>query len=397
MCQVPRHIEPGEQLSVVLRKDAVLQRAMNGSVEVKPGLHVALQPGDIFELPATVKVQSEKLGQLAELLGVRSAERMPAKIETTLKEKMREEPRYEICMATMMKPYAYLLDDWIGYHRRLGVDMVYIIDNDSPEDLNERFASQRDVEVVFWPWARSQVQALSYLLVTGRGRCEWMLLTDADEFLMFGMGEDGSLSRPLKRYANRRREEGYEEAMFHFLRMGASGHFKRPDGALPEAYTHIYAYRGPADDNGKSMCLTDSEWLMSMIHWGWSITPVVMHSFMEKERIMYPVKELDSPRLMHYQFRSWEEFSVKQSYESPSIADTRFRTGALNVKGSSDYLRVEEADRYVHFRDIYRKVMRSEIVKEQTLVRTTDRHRCTVVHKVDENESFKSQECEVIL
>lgn len=77
--------------------------------------------------------------------------------------------------------YSHLLRVWVDYHRRGGVDKVNIIDNNSPTDFEQLFAGREEIEVLYWPFRKSQVQLFSFLMHMCASRCKWMLLLDADE------------------------------------------------------------------------------------------------------------------------------------------------------------------------------------------------------------------------
>lgn len=396
MCNVPRMVKKGEMLSVAIRNDRTLQKAMEGPVELNMGLSAELKPGDVTDMPEGVKSHIENV-ETGELMAVRSVAKAGS-TEGVVKEDMETRTRYELCMVTQMKPYPYLLGDWIDYHRRLGVDMVYVLDNGSTEDLKATFSSRKDVEVLFWPWGRSQVQAVSWFLIAGRRSCEWILFTDADEYLMFGLGKDKAHAgeRVLKQFLNTKREEKYLQLFFRFIIMGQSGHTRIPKDPLPEAYTYRKAV-GPT--NGKVMCQTDADWFVMRVHWAKTLKTLSnVKSFREEEKNLYPVEPTEVPSLVHYQFRSWEEFTIKKRTGSPSIND-RQGDDRRDIRDGppSEYLTVYESQRYTHFRDIWREVTKATGLNEQTLVRPRHGIRCTVVRELDgPKHLLRDEKCEAV-
>lgn len=394
MCNVPRIVKKGEMLSVAVSNDRTLQTAMKGPVELQLGLRAELKQGDIIAVPDGVKSHIDNVGT-GELMAVKSVAKAEAEMAEVENEDMETRARYEVCIVTQMKPYPHLLGDWIDYHRRLGVDMVYVLDNGSKEDLGATFSGRRDVEVLFWPWGRSQVQAVSWFLIAGRRSCEWILFTDADEYLMFGIGKDMGHAgkRVLKRFVNTKREQGYQQLFFRFIIMGQSGHARIPKDPLPEAYTYV---REGAMSNGKAICQTDADWFVMRVHWAKGFSDV--KSYQKKEKNRYPVEPTDDPSLVHFQFRSWEELAIKKRTGSPSINDRHgSKTRIVRDSPPAGYLMVNERQRYTHFRGIWREVTTATGLNEQTLVRYRHGIRCTVVRELDGHEhSFRDENCEEV-
>jgi hypothetical protein len=92
--------------------------------------------------------------------------------------------RYGTCMVTQMRDMAYMVDEWVDYHRHIGIDHFYIYDNNSTDDLAARYGrGHDDIEVIPWPWRRSQNQAYSHALAFARSRCHWIFFADVDYFL----------------------------------------------------------------------------------------------------------------------------------------------------------------------------------------------------------------------
>jgi hypothetical protein len=93
--------------------------------------------------------------------------------------------RYGTCMVTQMRDMAYMVDEWVDYHRHIGIDHFYIYDNNSTDHLAALYGhGHDDIEVIPWPWRRSQNQAYSHALAFARSRCHWIFFADVDYFLL---------------------------------------------------------------------------------------------------------------------------------------------------------------------------------------------------------------------
>ncbi|CAN8075513.1 unnamed protein product [Agarophyton chilense] len=152
----------------------------------------------------------------------------------------KREARYGICMMTQEKLFSEYLPEWIEYHRKIGVDHVYIYDNNEQPKLCKIFEHRDDVEVVHWPWRRSQIQAQNHFILHGRRRCQWAILTDVDEYIMIndtGMSDESNALKSYLRYL--REQEDYSQVRLSSTNLGSSGYASRPRCPMAEAYWHI--------------------------------------------------------------------------------------------------------------------------------------------------------------
>jgi hypothetical protein len=90
-------------------------------------------------------------------------------------------PRYFLCVMAIVRNVARFIPDWVRYHRRVGVDRFFVFDNNST-DLHA-LPPLPDVELIPWPWKRSQRQAYSYAAALAEPRCAWLAAIDVDEYI----------------------------------------------------------------------------------------------------------------------------------------------------------------------------------------------------------------------
>lgn len=383
-CTVSRRILPGEKVSVAIANDDELKRVMSRPDELVPGTIVQFEEGDVVHLPKDVQIHLGDDTNTVQLMAARS-EAQTDGIETTIKEQTEEDVRYEICAATQMKLTPHILKDWVDYHRRIGVDMVYIMDNNSPEDLGNMFLGRKDVEVIYWPFQRSQIQAFSYFTHLSRSRCEWMILFDADEYVMFGIGKNGELADkyPLKRFVNRMKGRGrpnYDFLEFRFLIMGSGGVVEIPKEPLPE----VYFYRSNREDSrhGKGILRCDLEWKTHGLHWAKQLNRNTIGYRTKQNFNMFPVEEDDDASIVHYRFRSFREILVKSKALGGNMVHFERRPMVANeskeAKPGLKFLQKDESMRYTHFRDVWRQVTEKSSLHKKTIVRVVGNERCVM-------------------
>eukprot|EP00752_Nemacystus_decipiens_P016051 g14350.t1 len=91
-----------------------------------------------------------------------------------------------MAVCTMFKNEAPYLEEWLQYHRLLGVSKVYLYDNGSSDRSREvvrSFEMSRFVEVRNWPHDGAQTEALNDCLCRFRHTTRWMSFIDVDEFV----------------------------------------------------------------------------------------------------------------------------------------------------------------------------------------------------------------------
>ncbi len=145
-------------------------------------------------------------------------------------------PETYLTVAAIIKDEASYLEEWLSFHRLVGVERFVLYDNGSTDDTHALLAPHvRDgwLELIPWPrflaGANAQHLAYAHALRHLAGRSRWVALIDADEFLFSPSGT--TLVQPLQRL------EGFP-AIAVFLRcFGPSGHQTRPAASVVESYT----------------------------------------------------------------------------------------------------------------------------------------------------------------
>lgn len=187
---------------------------------------------------------------------------------------------YATCAMTQSIYSAGEVLHWLDYHRRLGVDHLYLYANspNSTAALAADLAHRPDVEVLPWPWRRSQFAASGHFLAAARSRCGWVTLIDLDEWLLVREDllppadaapswEEAGRRRPPsppwqppppapppplasllplpRAMAHLRATTGADQLVVRSLRMGSSGRLAAVPHAYPEIFVHRIAQYSP--------------------------------------------------------------------------------------------------------------------------------------------------------
>lgn len=316
--------------------------------------------------------------------------------------------RYAVCMMTMTATSPHLIVPWVDYHRTLGVDHVYLFNNFNnglEGDLHSLLSSRPDVEVVAWPWKKSQNIAVSFALLAARRRCDILFKQDTDEFVLLGASPNGmhqpELSagfangrRPLHSFLQHRRARLNGKSLeLKRLKVCNSGYVHVPSDPPPLAYTHVR--QEDFIGRGKSFCETMSDYRRGDVHSCGLVGSELKYAGLglevsadEAERLKNdvdadvfwgkyaaPTTVSDVAWIMHFYERSWEEWTEKWSIGGASAKNTKRdkRIGKFNASlPDSEFIDKDNkrCREYSFFKRVFQNVMtyKDERVKQAVLV-----------------------------
>lgn len=199
------------------------------------------------------------------------------------------------------------LEEWLEFHRAVGVERFFLYNNGDRERQRELLAPYVEDGIVIlhdWPVNPPQIAAFQNCLREHAGDSRWIAFMDTDEFLFSPAGEP--LPTVLRGYE---RWPGIGVCRAHY---GPSGHETKPPDLVIESYVERLAW---GDTNVKS--IVDPSRVTACVH---------PHFFVyaEGEAVdenEHPIKgwrttfaSFDRIRMNHYMTRSVEEFRVKSAY-----------------------------------------------------------------------------------
>ena len=149
-----------------------------------------------------------------------------------------------ICVVSVFKDEAPYLEEWIEFHRMLGVGGFVLYDNGSSDGsraLLAPYEAEGVVRVVDWriftDLVRPQALAHAHAVANHGARWRWMAFIDVDEFL-FPL-EGGSLLAALAAY------DDLPSLSLPWMNFGPDGHVEKPPGLVIENYREraVYPFR----------------------------------------------------------------------------------------------------------------------------------------------------------
>lgn len=143
-----------------------------------------------------------------------------------------EKQKFGLCVTAIIKNEALYIEEWICYHRALGVAHFFIFDNNSEDKIGDTlkaYINHGIVTLIHWPMLGGQIDAYNYAMHFFGQTTEWMAYIDLDEFIV--LKDTASIPEFLSTL------EGADQVLIPWRSFGFSGHKKRPVGLVIENYT----------------------------------------------------------------------------------------------------------------------------------------------------------------
>ncbi|TCQ08684.1 glycosyl transferase family 92 [Rhizobium sp. PP-F2F-G36] len=232
--------------------------------------------------------------------------------------------RHGIAIMACVKNEAPYIEEWVRFHRAIGVRHFHIYDDGSTDgtmDILRSLLSAKALTIVPWIMRmrdegtsvvlNGQAIAFAHALLNFGGRYDWMAFIDVDEFLL--PRRDSTLEDAL------RHAKGFPNISLPWHMFGHGGHRARPKGPVCLSYTARVAHPERQDANASNFkCIVDPT----------RVTGVSVHRFRTKEfgdrtsndaGIVSSVRDRKAEafysaeylQLNHYYLKSEEELSEK--------------------------------------------------------------------------------------
>lgn len=202
---------------------------------------------------------------------------------------------HQLCACIMIWNRARFLREWVRYHMDLGLERVFVYDNDSPDNLGGTVAMMQaagvEVERRYWPYPHSQRAYGSHCTLFAAESCEFLMFLDIDEFL-FTAGNTMP-TNPMVRL--RRLPEHVGVLQMYSLAFRASGHIREPVGGPIRSYV----CRDDATESTAGKVIVRPAVLGPYMDY-------TVHSFIALLPARRLVLTISSLLVHHYKFQAWD-------------------------------------------------------------------------------------------
>ena len=103
-----------------------------------------------------------------------------------MEEIISKDKKYQLAICSIFKNEGRYIQEWIEYHRMMGVDHFYLYDNDSTDDISvlQKYLDDGTVTLNHISGKAQQMNAYSHFLQTYREEVDWVAIIDLDEFIV---------------------------------------------------------------------------------------------------------------------------------------------------------------------------------------------------------------------
>lgn len=142
----------------------------------------------------------------------------------------------ELAIVAIIKNEAPYINEWIEYHRALGIKKFYLYDNESTDETKELlkpYIEKNEVVYKWFPGKTMQTSAYNHAVQNHKNETRYMAFIDADEFMISSQFDAKAEDIIKSIQAKRPYSAGIGVT---WLIYGSSGHLTKPDGTVLESY-----------------------------------------------------------------------------------------------------------------------------------------------------------------
>lgn len=230
-----------------------------------------------------------------------------------LKKRIKREkstPPYYLAVCSIAKNEGSYYDEWIEWHKNLGVEKFYIYDNESSDNTKQVLAPYIEsglVEYTFLPGTKQQLPAYDDCMEKHRFDARWIAIIDLDEFIV--PMKDKTIPDFLKRFEN------FAAVEINWLVYGSGGAKKKEEGDVMERFKHHSVPNHVMNRLVKSIVNPRRVFTSIGAHEVARISgrTADSHGMPVKKNFRDREPQHDVIRINHYAVKSYEEFLDKRS------------------------------------------------------------------------------------
>lgn len=151
--------------------------------------------------------------------------------------------KYNLAIVAIMKNEGAYLQEWIEFHKLIGVEKFYLYDNESDDDTRktlEPYIKSGVVDYTFFPGQKMQLPAYKDCIARHKNETKWLAVIDLDEYIV-----PTHMNSILPILAEQK--PNVAQLIIPWVIFGSNGHVDKPNGGVLENYTkrarHSWLYK----------------------------------------------------------------------------------------------------------------------------------------------------------
>ena len=148
-----------------------------------------------------------------------------------LKQQYKNKTKYFLSIVAIMKNESPYIQEWIEYHKLIGVEKFYLYDNDSTDNTKkilQPYIKSGLIEYIPFPGEKMQIPAYNHFIKHYKHDNKWTIVIDLDEFIV---AKQESLIQILQNNPD------VAQLLVPWVFFGSNGHKNKPNGLVIENYT----------------------------------------------------------------------------------------------------------------------------------------------------------------
>ncbi len=145
--------------------------------------------------------------------------------------------KYTLGIVAIAKNESEYIQEWCAFHKAVGVDVIYLYDNESFDDMKDKLKPFVDTGFVKYHYVvgrAKQVSTYNLALKTYKNECKYLAFIDCDEYL-YSMDKKKGLKKSLDSFFKHNLKAG--GLALNWVMYGDNGHEKTPEGMCIENFT----------------------------------------------------------------------------------------------------------------------------------------------------------------
>ncbi|MGD1699540.1 glycosyltransferase family 92 protein [Dapis sp. BLCC M229] len=319
-----------------------------------PKLKAALKTTEVTNIDSnTTENYDEIIGKSLE------GNQLIEEVESDYLNKKGEKCKLSIC--AIMKDEGLYLEEWLEFHKLVGVEKFYLYDNnstDNTQDILQFYIQNSEVIYYNWPDRPGQISAYTHCLNNHKYDSEWIAFIDLDEFLFPTVAD--KITDIIDEFSD------VSALGVNWLNFGTSGYEKKPEGLQIENF--IKRAKTSFGPNKHIKCIIQPEKTVRPLNphqFVFSQGKVVTENKRPINRPWSSTHSIKKIRINHYTTRSKEE-SMKKMMRGKANKNERRRWSHFESK---DVIFNEVEDLTIHRYIPQLKKSLAAVAKEKSKVK----------------------------
>lgn len=231
--------------------------------------------------------------------------------------------KYTLGIVAIAKNEGEYIQEWCAFHKAAGVDVIFLYDNESYDDMKEKlqpFINSGFVKYHYVEGRAKQVPTYNLALSTYKKVCKYIAFIDCDEYL-YSIDHSKELKKTICSFFKDNKNAG--GLAINWVMFGDNGHKTTPEGLCIECFTKRAFYGKQGTKVIKSIVNPRNTLGMENAHsaiYKWGLAAYDLDGYIAPSWY-HTIKEYSTIRLNHYFCKSIEQWHKRRNLGDVAESD----------------------------------------------------------------------------